>query len=67
MPPFWRALRDYRLQNLSAGSHLQRTIWTTGLSKRLKENNQQDIEETWRLSWEELIPVKDVCMPCRTA
>ena len=43
------------LQDLSAGSHLQRTIWTTGLPKRLKENNQQDIEETWRLSWGELM------------
>jgi len=60
-------LRNYRLQDLSAGSYLQRTMWTTGLPKRLKENNQQGIEEMWRLSWRELIPVKDVCMPGRTA
>jgi len=46
---------------------LQRMMQTAGLPKKLKENNQQDIEETWELSWEELIPVKDVCILGRTA
>ena len=45
---------------------LQRMMQTAGLLKKLKENNQQDIEETWGLSWEELIPVKDVCILDRT-
>jgi len=42
-------------------------MWTTGLPKRLKENNQQGIKEIWGLRWRELISVKDVCIPGRTA
>jgi len=42
-------------------------MWITSLPKRLTENNQQDIEETWELSWGELISVKNVCMLGRTA
>jgi len=47
--------------------HSQGMIQTASLPKRLWENNQQDIEETWELSWEELIPVKDVCTLGKTA
>ena len=42
-------------------------IQTASLPKRLWENNQQGIEETWGLSWKELIPVKDVCTLGKTA
>jgi len=47
--------------------HSQGMIQTASLPKRLWENNQQGIEETWGLSWKELIPVKDVCTLGKTA
>ena len=41
-------------------------IGTTGLSRRLKENSQQDTAETTGSRQEVLTPMRDVCMLDKT-
>jgi len=66
MPPFWRALRDSRLWDLSVRRSLQKMIGTASLPRRLKENSQQSTAETSGLRWEVLTPVRGVCALSKT-
>jgi len=60
-------LKDFRSQDLSIKRSPQKIIGSTGLPRRLKENNQLDTMGTLRSKWEVLTPVRDMCALGRTA
>jgi len=60
-------LKDSRSQDLSTKRSLQKMIESTGLPKRLKENNQLDTMRTLRSRWKVLTPVRDMYALDRTA
>jgi len=60
-------LKDFRSQDLSIKRSSQKIIGSTGLPRRLKENNQLDTMGTLRSKWGVLTPVRDMCALGRTA
>ena len=61
--PFWKVVRDPRLQDLSIRRFFWKIIKTAGFPKRLNKNSHQGITETMGSRWWMLTLVRDVCMP----